>query len=381
MTPMRRERMKAIFFANTDWYLWNFRLALARALQRQGWEVVLVSPPGQYHRRLEAEGFRWVPMQFSRGGVNPFAELRTLMKLVSLYRGERPDVAHHFTVKCVLYGGIAAWAAGTRATVSSMTGLGTLFTTDTLRGRLVKPVAKLMYRFVLRRSTVIFQNPDDRKEFASLGLVDETRCQIIRGSGVDIARFVPPASPLNGRDETVLLVGRLLAEKGIREFVEAARIVKARRPSVRFVVAGTADPGNPTSIDARTLDAWRAEGHVEFCGHCENILELLHSCDVAALPSYREGTPRSLLEAAACGLPLVASDVPGCREVVRHGDNGLLVPARDSAALAEAILALLVDSGKRRSMGARSREIAIHDFAQEKVIKATLNAYEVALGQ
>ena len=373
--------MKALLFANTDWYLWNFRLPLASALRERGWEVVLVSPPGDYHARLESAGFRWIGLPFSRGGMNPVSELMTLMRLVSLYRSERPDVAHHFTVKCVLYGGLAARVAGTRATVSSMTGLGHLFTTDTPRARLVKPLAKILYRFVLGRSKVIFQNPDDRHEFASLGLVDESMCQVIRGSGVDVARFRPPAAPPNNGTETVLLVGRLLAEKGIGEFVEAARVVKRARPGVRFVVAGGIDPGNPTSIDSTTLAAWRAQGDVEFAGHQENMLALWQSCDVAALPSYREGTPRSLLEAAACGLPLVASDVPGCREVVRHGDNGLLVPARDAKALAAALLDLLMDSGRRRSMGARSREIAVTDFAQEHVISATLNAYEEALGR
>lgn len=371
---------KALLFANTDWYLWNFRLPLARELRQRGWDVVLVSPPGTYHTRLKREGFRWIELQFSRGGMNPLAEAAAIARLIALYRRERPDVAHHFTVKCVLYGGLAARIAGTPATVSSMTGLGHLFTTDTARARIARPLAKLLYRFVLGRSTVIFQNPDDRREFATLGLVEESACQVIRGSGVDVGRFTPAASNGANGTETVLLVGRLLAEKGIREFVEAARIVKRIRPGVRFVVAGEADPGNPTSIHPSMLQAWRAEGHVEFRGHQENMLELLHACDVAALPSYREGTPRSLLEAAACGLPLVASDVPGCREVVRHGLNGLLVPARDANALAEALLSLLIDSGKRRSMGARSREIAVSDFAQERVIAATLAVYQQALG-
>ena len=373
--------MKALLFANTDWYLWNFRLSLAKELRERGWEVLLVSPPGDYHRRLELEGFRWIGLELSRDGMNPLQELASLVQLVRLYRRERPDVAHHFTVKCVLYGGVAASIAGTRATVSSMTGLGHLFTTDTRRSRLAKPLAKLLYRFVLSHSTVIFQNPDDRSEFANLGLIEEDACQIIRGSGVDCGLFRPPPNARHDRTETVLLVGRLLAEKGIREFVEAARVVKRERPGVRFMVAGGSDPGNPTSIDAATVAAWSAEGQVEFTGHHENMVALLHSCDVAALPSYREGTPRSLLEAAACGLPLVASDVPGCREVVRHGDNGLLVPPRDSKALATALLDLLVDSAKRKSMGARSREIAVSDFAQEHVIAATLNAYDRALSR
>ncbi len=373
--------MKFLLFANTDWYLWNFRMPLALALKERGHDVVMVSPPGDYAPRIVKHGLRWAGFRFSRNGLNPLAESVTLARLVKFYLRERPDVAHHFTIKCVLYGGIAARAAGVRTTVSSLTGLGHLFTTHTWRARLAQPVAKAMYRRVLGRSTVIFQNPDDRQEFAALGLVDAERCHIIRGSGVDVQRFIPAAQRAANGTQTVLLVGRLLAEKGIREFVEAARIVQRHRRDVKFVVAGGADPGNPTSIDASTVAAWRAEGHVEFTGHREDMLALLHACDVAALPSYREGTPRSLLEAAACGLPLVASDVPGCREVVRHGDNGLLVPPRDSRALAEALLSLLGDAGRRRAMGARSREIAVRDFAQEHVIKDTLNAYESALSR
>ena len=218
--------MKIALFANSDWYLYNFRLPLARSLRSRGDEVVLISPSGPYGPKMIEEGFRWIDFPLSRMGINPLAELHTISRLMMVYRRERPDIAHHFTIKCVLYGGLAARGAGGFATVSSLTGLGHLFTSNTLRARISRPFAKMIYRRVLERSTVIFQNPDDARDFASIGLVRDGRSRVIRGSGVDLVRFRPLENKVNGSGETVLLVGRLISEKGIGEFVEAARIVR-----------------------------------------------------------------------------------------------------------------------------------------------------------
>lgn len=375
--------MKALLFANTDWYLFNFRLPLAKALRGRGWEVVLVSPPGEYGPRLEREGFRWIGFDFSRKGTNPLGEFATLKRLVALYRRERPHLAHHFTIKCVLYGGIAARVAGVEKTVNAVTGMGHVFTTHSPRNRLLRPLIRAMYRGVLNHSLVIFQNPDDRDEFLRLGLVDAARARLIRGSGVDTTRFVPREASVaqhEGRPDaaalTVLMVARLLKEKGVREYVEAATLVREAFPATRFRLAGDPDPGNPSSVAPEALAAWRAEGAVEFLGHREDMEALLAATDVAVLPSYREGTPRSLLEAAAAGLPLVATDVPGCREVVRHEDNGLLVKAADSKSLAQAIITLLRDPSLRETMGRRSRARAEAEFSEASVIAATLAVYD-----
>lgn len=371
--------MKALLFANTDWYLWNFRLPLARALREQGWDVLLVSPPGDHAARLEAAGFRWRPFQFSRRGVNPFAEMATVARLATLYREEQPDLAHHFTIKCVLYGGLAADRVGVRAVVSSVTGMGHLFTTPGWRATLLQPVVRALYRKVLARSHVIFQNPDDLAQFAASGsLGNPAGVHLIRGSGVDTTRFSPPVAPAPEPPVSILLVARLLREKGIEEFVAAASTLRSRGIAVRCLVAGDPDPGNPSSHDAADLARWRRESPVEFLGHVEDMPALLRGVHIACLPSWREGTPRSLLEAGACGLPLVATDVPGCREVVRNGDNGVLLPVRDPAALADALQALVADPARRHALGARAREIVVTEFSESLVVARTLQVYAAA---
>ena len=370
--------MKALLFANTDWYLYNFRLPLAKALRSAGYDVVLLSPPGDYAKRLTQEGFRWIGFPFSRG-VNPLTELATLWRLIGLYRRERPDLVHHFTIKCVLYGGIAARWSRAKAIVSSVTGLGHVFITDSWRNRLLRPMVRLVYRFVFGRSQIIFQNPDDRNDFFRLALADERRSHLIRGSGVDTEYFRPSTDARRERPLTVLMVGRLLREKGVREFVEAAAIVRKQLPAVQFLLAGDSDPGNPSSIDASTIAEWERRGDVSFLGHRSDIRDLIQAADLAVLPSYREGMPRSLLEAAACGLPLVATDVPGCREIVSNGINGLLVPPLDSNLLAYAVIRLLGNRERREAMGKRSRAMACELFSQDRVVRETMDVYVKAV--
>lgn len=369
--------MKALLFANTDWYLYNFRLPLAKALRAKGYDVVLLSPPGAYADSLAKEGFRWMAFPLPRG-ANPLSELRALWRLVRLYRAERPELAHHFTIKCVLYGGIAARGAGVRAIVSSVTGLGHVFVTDSWRNRLLRPIVSLVYRYVFARSRIIFQNPDDLGDFLRLALVDKSHSHLIRGSGVDTEFFRPAAGARSERSPTVLMAARLLQEKGVREFVEAAAIVRGRFPQARFLLAGDSDPGNPSSIEPGVIAQWQGKGDVSFLGHRSDIRDLIWNADLAVLPSYREGMPKSLLEAAACGLPLVASDVPGCREIVSHNVNGLLVPPRDSRLLAEAIIELLGDRDRREAMGRRSRDMA-REFSLDRVVRETMRVYTAGL--
>ncbi|MBC7622397.1 MAG: glycosyltransferase family 4 protein [Aeromicrobium sp.] len=369
--------MRVVLFANTDWYLYNFRLPLAQSLRARGEDVVLVSPSGAYGEKLRALGFTWYAFDFARKGTNPVAELRTLNKLTDLYRMIAPDLAHHFTIKCVLYGGIAAARLGI-PTVSAVTGMGHVFTTNTIKTAVLRPALTLAYRYALRKSQVIFQNPDDLKEFQRRRLVATAATHLIRGSGVNTSRFVPLANALPP-PVTVLMVGRLLREKGVVELVEAARLLKSTHPSLRIQIAGSADEGNPSSFSETEVSRWASEGAVEFLGHRDDVQLLLGAAHIAALPSYREGTPRSLLEAAACGLPIIATNVPGCREICRDGDNGILVPAKDSSALAAAIATLADDPALRAKMGKRSREIAEHEFSEEKVIRETLAIYAAAL--
>ena len=371
---------KILLVANTGWYLYNFRLPLARRLRAEGFHVVLVSPYDTYVDRLVAEGFEHRSLQrLSRRGVNPFDELFAVGELIRLYRDERPRAVHHFTIKCVLYGTIAAKLSGVTSVVNAVTGLGHIFLGQRLVTRVLRPPVRWLYRKILqaRRGHVVFQNPDDLETFVSQGLVAPEKTVIIRSSGVDVSRFSPrpgnPDVPASGVP-TVLFVGRLLKEKGVYDYVEAARLVKSDRP-VCFKIAGDLDLGNPSSVPEAQVEEWRLEGAVDLLGHVESIDDVIALADIMVLPSYREGTPRALLEAAAMGKPIVATDVPGCREVVIHGKTGFLVPVRDPKSLAESISELLNNPALAAEMGSQGRLLVEEEFSVDSVVSRTLDVY------
>lgn len=369
--------MKILLFANSDWYLYNFRLALARVVRAQGHEVVLLSPAGAYVSRLEQAGFRWVETRLSRRSLNPLGELAAIWRLVRLYRQEKPDLVHHFTVKCVLYGSLAARLAGVAAVVNAVTGLGHVFSASGPAAWLLRPWVALFYRLALRGTQVIFQNPDDLAVFLARGWVHRATTHLIRGSGVDVQRFYPQHR--SGKAKSVLLASRLLWAKGVAEYVAAARLVRRQLPDVEFLIAGVPDPGNPGAIPPEAIECWKRQGDVTLLGQREDMAELMGQADLLVLPSYYgEGVPRCLIEGAASGLALVASDTPGCREVVKEGINGMLVPPRDGERLAEAVLALLRDDKLRAAMGEHSREIACAGFSEQQVIDETLHVYRIA---
>lgn len=369
--------MRVLLFANTDWFLWNFKLALARGLRARGHEVLLISPPGPWGEKLRAEGFHWEPFALSRSGINPFAEAATVARLVRLYGRLQPDLVHHFTIKCVIYGSFAARRAGVRRIVNSITGLGYALLADSLKARLIRQVVRVLYRHTLADTAVVFQNGDNRATLEHLGVLARAQVSVMPGDGVDTRCFVPP--PPREPGATVLMMGRLLAAKGVREYVEAARIVRRERPAARFLLAGAPDPGNPESIDPAQIDAWAAEGSVEFLGARSDVLALQQSADVAVLASTQgEGMPRALTEAAACGRPLVATDVPGCRDLVEPGRNGLLVPPGDAAALAQAVATLLDDPALAAAMGREARHKAEAELSDIRIIERTLEIYAAA---
>lgn len=367
--------MKILFFANTDWYLFNFRLALAKALKTLGHEVIMMSPPGSYGKRLIAEGFRWEPIGMKRRSLNPFRELLLLWWLWRFVTRERPDVIHSFTIKCVIYGSIVARLAGVRR-INAVTGLGHVFTSKNYKAMILRPLVRLLLRFAFFGEGVrlIVQNPDDRQLMLDAGLVNATTVCLIGGSGVDTIRFHPSACeqrlPLQ-----ILLATRLLWDKGISEFVEAARQLRRSGIDADFVIAGAPDSGNPAAVDCATIAKWEAEKVVRFLGHRDDMERILSCASIVVLPSYREGLPRILIEAAACGLAIVTTDVPGCREAVQHEYNGLLVPARNSVALGVAIGRLIADTDLRQRLGKAGRQRALDEFDERHIIAATMAVY------
>lgn len=382
--------VKIILFANTDWYLFNFRLSLAMALQAQGHEVLLISPPGEYGARLQALGFRWDALPMDRVSLNPLQELRLLAHLFQLYQREQPALVHHFTIKCVVYGSIAALLARVPARVNAVAGMGYVFTNEALKARLLRPVVRGLMRRVLNGggARLILQNNDDMAAFAKAGLARPELTRLVMGSGVDLARFTPRSLSVqaqhvgqNARPTRVVLAARLLWDKGIAEYVEAARQLKAKGLPVRFLLAGAPDPGNPAAIPQTTLDGWQAEGLIELLGQVSDMAALFATVDMAVLPSYREGLPKSLIEAAACALPLVTTDAPGCREVVKHEVDGLLVPVKDAAALAKAIERLHLNPAWAHQLGLAARARVLREFDEKIVISKTLAVYEELLGE
>jgi glycosyltransferase involved in cell wall biosynthesis len=366
--------VKILLFANTDWYLYNFRLGLAQALLERGDEVVLVSPDGSYGPRLRAMGFRWLQFPVSQRSLNPLTEIQTVVRLLILFSQEKPDLVHNFTVKCVLYGTLVCHLLGIRSVVNSVTGLGNVFKEGRGAPRWLRALIGLFYRLVLKSTWVIFQNPDDRKVFLESHLVDQKRAVLIRGSGVDIRHFAPRPEPAG--IPLVILPARMLWDKGIGEFVTAARTLRSAGLLVRFVLVGDSDSENPASVPEPQLSKWEKEGVIEWWGWNEKMEEVYAQAAIVCLPSYyREGVPKTLIEAAACGRPIVTCDMPGCREVVRQGKNGLLVPARDVGTLTEALMTLLQNPIMRSEMGICSRMIAEKEFSNELVISQTFGVY------
>lgn len=371
-----RRRPKLLYLVTEDWYFCSHRLPVARAARDAGFEVVVATRVTDHGGQIEAEGFKLVPIHLSRRSTDPLRELESIAELLRVYRRERPDVVHHVAVKPVLYGSVVARLSGVGATVNALAGMGYIFSSKRLRARLLRPFVVGAYRIALNRrsSRLILQNPDDAALLRELGVVrDAAHLEIIRGSGVDMTAY--PVRPEPRGEPLVVLPGRMLWDKGVGEFVEAARLLRARGVRARFALVGGSDPENPATIPDAQLRAWREEGVVECWGFREDMPDVLASAHVVCLPSYREGLPKALIEAASCGRPIVATDVPGCREIVRHEDNGLLVPVREAAPLADALERLIADPDLRARLGARGRERVMNEFSEEHVIAATLRLY------
>ncbi len=366
--------MKALLFANTDWYLYHFRLSLAKALQEQGFDVVLLSPPGKYGPMLVDSGFTWIQFPLSRRGMNPFFEILTILRLVKIYQSIKPDIVHHFTIKCILYGSAAAKIIRIKKIINAVTGLGYLFMENNIKTALLRQIVSSFYRLALMNTWVIFQNPDDQEKFIKNKLVDKAHSRIIRGSGVDVSEFQchmePPGPPV------VLLASRMLWSKGIADFVEAARFIRDGGVQARFVLVGDSYPDNPDSIPGQQLLDWQQAGAVEWWGWHDDMAEIMQKCHIFCLPSsYREGVPRALIEAAATCRPIVTNDIAGCREIVKDGLNGYLVPPKDPQALAGRILDLIQNPQLRSKMGKIGREIVIREYSDQLVISETLQLY------
>jgi glycosyltransferase involved in cell wall biosynthesis len=372
-------RPRLLFLIDEDAYFCSHRLDLARAARDAGFDVLVATLVQHHAKQIEEEGFKLLPIQLRRGVQPPLHDLASLVELIRLYRREQPDIVHHVSMKQVLVGAIAARIVRVPAMVNAITGLGYMFYADTWRRRLLRSSIKPALGWALAhpRSAVIFQNDPDCEDLLRAGIVKKSQAVVIRGAGVNVSQFFPSPEPAGV--PVVLLPSRMLRDKGIGEFVEASRLLRNRGIQARCVLAGAVDKDNPSSFTEGQLRRWEEQGLVEWWGHREDMVTVFASSHVVVLPSYGEGLPKVLLEAAACARPLIATSVRGCQEVVRDGENGFLVPLKSAHALAEAITTLLHNRSLRDTMGARGRDIVVKEFTAEQIAEETIAVYRQLL--
>ena len=368
---------KILYLVSEDWYFVSHRLPMARAARDFGYEVHVATRVVDCAAQIEREGFHLHTIEWRRGSVNPFSLLVTILQTRRLYRSLRPDLVHHVALVPSMIGSIAALGLPA-AQLNAFAGLGYIFTSANIKARIMRLIVGPLLTFLLRRprTSVLVQNRDDRAAAIELG-VPAQRIKLIAGSGIDIDAMAPLPEPAGGF--TVGFVGRLLDDKGVRTLVRAHEILAEHGIAIRVLLAGTPDPSNPASIPDEVISGWRKRPGLTLLGQVDDVRMVWAQAHIGVLPSRREGLPKSLLEAAACGRALIATDVPGCREIARAGTNALLVPVDDPAALAIAIEALMKDPEMRLQFGLASRQLAVDEFSSSQIGREIVALYRQLL--
>jgi glycosyltransferase involved in cell wall biosynthesis len=367
------------YLVSEDWYFVSHRLPMARAAQRAGYDVHVVTNVSKHGGIIEELGFKLHAVPWRRGGMNPVSVLALIARVRDVYRGIAPALVHQVALEPTVFGSLAA--AGLRMPrINALAGLGFAFTSQTRSAGLTRAVLVRLLKVLLDRphTTVLVQNPDDRDVMRSLGIAAD-RIRVIPGSGVDTVRLQPLPEPEGAI--TAAFVGRLLDDKGIRTLVAAHQLLNRRGRRIRLLVAGLPDPANPTSVPAAELDEWKRQPGLHLLGHVADVSKVWAEAHIAVLPSRREGLPKSLLEAAACGRPIVATDVPGCREIARQDVNALLVPPDDAVALADAIERMAGDSDLRRALGNQGRLLVEQEFSEQRIGEQVVALYDRVTGR
>lgn len=366
---------KLLFLVNSADFFLSHRSAVATAARQAGYEVHVATPDNEGVHRIQALGFQYHLIRMERSGQNLLKEFLTFVDLLTLFKRVSPDIVHLVTIKPVLYGGLIARFMRVRCVVAAVSGLGTVFMAKSFLARLRKGFIFFLYRHAFKQNKliVIFQNPDDRQLLLGSGALVVEQSRLVRGSGVDLDtyRYFPEPQGV----PVVVMAARLLKDKGVYEFLESARVLRSRNVSVRFKLVGAPDLGNPSSVKPEQIERWKEEGVVELLGFSDQVAQHYIDAHIVCLPSYREGLPKGLIEAAACGRPVVTTDVPGCRDAIIQGQTGLLVPVMNADALADALQSLVESPGLRRSMGLAGRALAESEFSIQKVISQHLEIY------
>ena len=373
--------MKILYIITEDWFFHSHFLDRAKYVADSGGKVGIATRFSVHQKELNELGFELFPINFSRRGLNPITEFITALRIHKIIRRFEPDIAHNIALKPVVTGTFGELLSRQKIVVNALVGMGYIFTSTDTRASVVKPLLSRMLKSLLRSKSVhvVIENPDDMNSLVSDGFITQDKISLIRGAGVDLDAF--PFRPESPGPVVVTLVCRVLRDKGVLEFIEAASQFRTEFPDMVFQIVGEPDPGNPSAIQQSEIDSWQSLPNVNYLGRRSDIAEILIYSHIACLPSYREGLPKSLLEALSCGRPVVASDVPGCREVCQDGVNGLLVPARDSIALSKAIRKLAVNPDLRQTMGQAGRKRAESEFSNEIVCTQTLDLYRRLMSQ
>ncbi|WP_457564531.1 glycosyltransferase family 4 protein, partial [Caminibacter sp.] len=349
---------------NTSWNIYNFRLGLLKALQKEGYEIVCVAPRDEYSKKLEELGFEYREIKINNKGTNPVEELKLIFDFYRLYKDIKPDVLLHYTIKPNIYGSIAAGMLKIPV-ISNISGLGTVFLNNSLSSKIARKLYKIGLKFPKK---VFFQNPHDRELFIKNRLVNPKKTDLLPGSGIDTEKFKPSKIRKNDGKVKFLMVARLVGDKGVNEYIKAAE--KLKQDNVEFALLGAFYPGNPTALSKEEIQKWHNEGVINYLGVSDDVKSIMEEYDVIVLPSYREGLSRVLLEAASLAKPIVTTNVPGCKDVVDDGVNGFLCEVKNASSLAEAMKKMIDLPYERRiEMGKKGREKILREFDERIVIE------------
>lgn len=374
---LKKNKKKLLFFVTEDWYFCSHRLPLALAARDAGYEVLVVTRVTHHGDLIRSHGLRLINFDISRRGQNPLIELMVIKRLIDIYKKEKPDIVHHVALKPVIYGSVAARFSSQSSVVNALAGLGFLFVSKKIKARLLRPFIEVAFKKLLNapKVRVIFQNPDDLSLLISRNILVSEKAVLIKGSGVDTSEFYVTSE--TNEKPLVILASRMLWDKGIGDFVEAACQLIKEGIEAKFVLVGEGDPDNPNSISHNQLLAWQSENVIEWWGKRADMQAVFSKSHIVCLPSsYGEGVPKVLIEAASCGRAIVTTNTPGCREIVKDGENGLLIPPKNPLALAIALRKLIENKQMRIKMGLRGRKIVEDEFSINKVVLQTLTLYE-----
>ena len=373
-----KNKTKIVLVSNTSWYIYNFRLKLLFLIKSSNYDLYLICPKDEYTEKLEKLGFKIFNWNLNRRSINPFREFISIYKLARIYSAIKPQIAHHFTIKACIYGSISAFLCNTKVIINSFTGLGHFFISSNLRIKLIRKISRIFIRLIFSNinSKLILQNNSDRKKLLELKITTKNKSIVIPGSGIDLDYFYPQEKVFDRNQIKLLFPSRLIKEKGILELISACILLDEEKIPIKLYIAGKLDEGNRSSLSKKEIAVLKGSKNIYLLGHIEDMRDLYRRIDIVVLPSWREGLSKALLEAAAMGKAIVTTNVPGCRDIVKHMETGLLVNINDPIQIKESIIKIYKNPGLIKKFGRAARLRVKKKFEVNKINKMTLREYK-----